>query len=206
MLGGKVARQAFGFAVDDEVDAPLAVIEPAHGWLLKHSSMLRRLEARTHPLSELPMSTEQRFLGGHTVVIGFASLGRDIVRQLQGQDDAVVVVDHTRAHVESAREDGGKAVCGDACEAKTLFQAHVLKARCLVIAVSDVAAVQRIAKKAREINHTLRIIASAPSQEDAVRIAPFAEPMVAGSELARAMAANAAAMRPMSRMVRWSMA
>ncbi len=63
-----------------------------------------------------------------------------------------------------------------------------------MIAVSDVAAVQRIAKKAREINHTLRIIASAPSQEDAVRIAPFAEPMVAESELARAMAAKAAAM------------
>jgi CPA2 family monovalent cation:H+ antiporter-2 len=65
------------------------------------------------------------------------------------------------------RRGGVPAVSGDAAEPAVLIQAHVARARMLVIAAPDSARARRMIETARMLNPAIEIIARTHSDEEA---------------------------------------
>lgn len=112
-------------------------IEPVRRWALARSALARELDARSDPLSALPISTEATYLEGQVVLVGHGLVGQQVAAALEASGTPFVVVEEDRTQVESLRLRGYKAVLGDARDAVTLVQAHVATARLLVLAVAD---------------------------------------------------------------------
>jgi monovalent cation:H+ antiporter-2, CPA2 family len=81
-----------------------------------------------------------------------------------------VVAEQNRDLVENLRGKGYKAVAGDASEPAVLVQAHVARARVLVIAVPDTFNVRKMADTARILNPTIEIVVRSHNPEDAARL------------------------------------
>lgn len=136
-------------------------IEPLLRWVRARSSVARTLEVRDDPLAELPTSVDQTRLTGHVVLVGYGRVGRRIGEALMERSIPLVVAEQSRELVESLRTAGVPAVVGDASEAAVIIQAHVARARLLVIAVPDAF----LAHKMIEIARTLQ-----PNIETVVRV------------------------------------
>jgi CPA2 family monovalent cation:H+ antiporter-2 len=100
-----------------------------------------------------------------------------------------VVADQSRERVEALRADGCAAVLGDASEPAELIQAHIARARMLVIAVPDSVGVRRMIEVARTLNPVIQIVVRSHSDEQAERLRQdgAAEVFLGERELARAM-------------------
>ena len=91
-------------------------------------------------------------LTGHVLIVGYGRVGRRIGKALAAAGIPTVVADQNREVVESLRARGIPAVAGDAADPSVLIQAHVVRARMLVIAAADFVR----ARQMLGIAHTLR--------------------------------------------------
>ncbi|WP_257744649.1 cation:proton antiporter [Burkholderia glumae] len=144
-----------------------AAIEPALGWIRRHSAFARRLEARDDPLAALPMSTPQTHLTGQVVIVGYGRVGARIVQALDERGIACVVVEQNRETVEKLRAEGAAAVSGDAIEPVVLVQAHIARAGMLVVTLPDTFDVRQIVEIARTLNPTIEIALCTNSGDEA---------------------------------------
>ena len=165
-------------------------IAPLQNFLRARSALVRRLEERDDPLAELPQSTEERFLSRQVVLVGYGSVGRRIAKALQAGGQAFVVAEQNRELVESLREQGIAAVYGDAADPAVLIQAHVARARMLVIATPDVMAVLPMIETARALNPTIEVVVRSHNEDEARLLQSSAEGTVflSDAELADSMA------------------
>jgi CPA2 family monovalent cation:H+ antiporter-2 len=125
------------------------------------------MERPNDPLAVLPDTTEATLLTGHVLIVGHGRVGRRIADALSEQGIAVVVAEQNRETVEGLRGRGIPAVSGDAAEPAVLIQAHVARARMLVIAMSDSARAQRMIETAHILNSAIEIIVLTHSDEEA---------------------------------------
>jgi CPA2 family monovalent cation:H+ antiporter-2 len=144
-----------------------AAIEPMRRWVLARSGAARRLEQRDDPLAELPLSTDERYLSGQVVLVGYGRVGQRIAAALDVQQWPYVVADRNRERVEALRERGIPAVTGDASEPATLIQAHIARAGMLVIATPDAIDVRRMAETARSLNPGVEIVVRMHNEAEA---------------------------------------
>ncbi|HET8744646.1 MAG TPA: YbaL family putative K(+) efflux transporter [Ramlibacter sp.] len=164
-------------------------IEPLQRWLLARSQLARKLAARDDPLAELPMTTDPKYLSHQVVLVGYGRVGRKLAQALLAHRVPFVVVDQNRALVEELRGQGIPAVFGDAALPEVLVQAHVARARMLVIATPDTLGVRQMAAHARLLNPPIELAVRSHNEEEARRL----EQELTGSvfvgehELARAM-------------------
>ncbi len=135
-----------------------AVISPIRLWALKKARFARCLKDRADPLAELPESTELKYLQGQVVLVGYGSVGRKITEALLGRRIPFVVVDENREYVEELRKKGVPSVSGNAADPSVLIQAHITKAKMLVIATADPLDVRRVAENARKTNPSIEIV------------------------------------------------
>jgi len=165
-------------------------IGPMQRWLQAHSPLARRLDAREDPLAELPMSTEARYLSRQVVLVGYGRVGRRIAAALRAQDIPFVVADQNRELVERLREDGMAAVWGDAAEPAVLIQAHIARARVLVVATPDALNVRQMIETARTLNPTIETVVRSHNEAEATLLTQEADATVflGEHELAQAMA------------------
>ncbi len=138
--------------------AVFGLIKPFKAWALQRSTLARRLEHRVDPLAVLPMSTEDKYLKGQVVVVGYGRVGRRITRTLGESNIPFVVVEQNRERVEEIRNKGIVAVSGDSSEPGTLIQAHIADAAMLVIATPDPMNVQRMVEVARTLNPNIDVV------------------------------------------------
>jgi len=127
-------------------------IEPLQSWIRSRSKLARALERPGDPLAELPMNIDQDRLTGHVVLVGYGRVGQRIADALVERGFSLVVAEQNRELVEQLRERGIPAVCGDASDPAVLIQAHIARARMLVIATPDTFR----ARKMLEISRTLK--------------------------------------------------
>ena len=85
------------------------------------SSAVRRSRAarraRDDPLAELPMATEDRYLAGQVVLVGYGRVGRRIAAALDRGDTSLSSSPSRTANSSrSCANDGIPAVCGDAAD------------------------------------------------------------------------------------------
>jgi CPA2 family monovalent cation:H+ antiporter-2 len=144
-----------------------AAIDPVQDYLRKHSALARKLESRDDPLAQLPWSTEERYLSGQVVLVGYGRVGRRIAAALMEHDVPFVVVEQNREVVQQLRENGIQAVSGNAAEPVVLVQAHIAKAEMLIIATPESFSVRQIVDIARTLNPAIEAVVRTHSDEEA---------------------------------------
>jgi len=135
----------------------------------------RRLRARGRsaferspdPLAELPMTTDLSRLTGHVVLVGYGRVGRRIGEALAARGVPIVVADENREVVERLRSRGVAAVSGDASEPAVLIQAHIARARMLVIAVPDTFRARKMIDIARTLKPDMETVVRTHSDDEA---------------------------------------
>lgn len=142
-------------------------IEPLRKWILSYSKLARAVERSGDPLAELPMSVPRRQLTGHTLIAGYGRVGSRIGEALLAKGLPIVVAEVSREKVEQLRARNIPAVSGDAAEPEVLIQAHVARARNLVIAVPDTLRARRMMETAYLLKPDIRVLVRAISSEDA---------------------------------------
>ena len=143
-------------------------IEPAQTWIRNRSKLAQALERPDDPLAVLPMTVELTRLTGHVVLVGYGRVGRRIGETLTANGISFVVAEENREIVEKLRDSSIPAVSGDASDPNVLIQAHVHRARMLVIATPDTLDVRRMVEIARTVNPRIETVVRTHSEEEAV--------------------------------------
>jgi CPA2 family monovalent cation:H+ antiporter-2 len=174
---GVLSTEAFGLVlagalISIALNAPLfAAVEPLRRFLSARSALARRLERREDPLAALPLETDLALLTGQVVLIGYGRVGRRIADALTAQGVHFIVAERDRELVATLRDRGLPAVAGDASDPMVLAQAHVARARLLVIATPDTLDVRSIAATARLLNPGIDVVIRTHSEVDAALLA-----------------------------------
>jgi CPA2 family monovalent cation:H+ antiporter-2 len=142
-------------------------IEPVQVWIRSRSKIARALERSDDPLAELPMTTDLTRLSGHVVVVGYGRVGGRIADTLAEHGIPIVVAEQNRELVQRLRERGIPAVSGDASDPAVLIQAHIARARMLVIAVSDTFRARKMIEIARTLKPGVESVVRTHSDEEA---------------------------------------
>jgi CPA2 family monovalent cation:H+ antiporter-2 len=166
-------------------------IEPLQAWIearIRLQPALARMARREDPLAELPLSTEDKYLAGQVVLVGYGRVGRRIAAALTDASIPFVVVDQNREIVERCREKGLPAVCGDAADMAVLIQAHLSKASLFVIATPDSLDDRRMISVARQVNPEIETVVRTHNEEEAGLLRQEQATVFLGEdELARSM-------------------
>ncbi len=143
-----------------------AAVEPIRRWALANSQLARNLEQRQDPYAELPQSTDNKYLQGQIVLVGYGRIGSRIGAALSAQHIPFVVAEQNRELVEKIRGQGIVAVSGNAADAVVLVQAHIHDAAMLVIATPDTLNARQMIHTARTLNPNIEIVIRADSADE----------------------------------------
>ena len=165
-------------------------VEPLQAWMRARSALARAVERSDDPLAALPATVPSGEVTGHVVLVGWGRVGRRIGAALAADGVRFVVAEVNRELVEALRAEGRHAVAGDAAEPAILVQAHIARARTLVVAIPDALRTRRMLEIARMLNPGVITVVRADSQAEAValRDGHAGTVFVGEHELARAMA------------------
>ena len=86
---------------------------------------------------------------------------------LRAQGVLLVVAEQNRERVQALRAQGIPAVCGDAADAEVLIQAHVARARCLVVATPDSLKTEAMLRVARQLQPGIQLVLRSHNEEEA---------------------------------------
>ena len=142
-------------------------IGPLQAWLRDKSALARRLEMPDDPLSQLPVTTEDKYLSGQVVLVGYGRVGRRIADALLANDVPFVVAEQDRERVEQLRALGIAAVYGNASDPAVLIQAHIMHADMLVVATPDLIDARQMITTARTLNPTIEVVLRTHNEEEA---------------------------------------
>jgi CPA2 family monovalent cation:H+ antiporter-2 len=176
-----------------------SLIEPLQKWLHAHSRLARGLAQRDDPLAELPVSTEEKYLSRHVVLVGYGRVGLRIAAELTAHDLPFVVAEQNRELVEKLRGEGMAAVWGDAADPAVLIQAHIARARVLVVATADAINVRQMIEAARTLNPAIQTVIRSHNEDEArlltqeVAATVFLGEQELAQSMARAVLSRAAA-------------
>ncbi len=140
---------------------------PLQKWLHAHSALARGFESRDDPLAELPSGTEARYLSRQVVLVGYGRVGQRIAAELVAHEIPFVVAEQNRELVEKLRGEGMAAVWGDAAEPSVLIQAHIARARVLVVATPDAINVRQMIETAKTLNPSIQTVIRSHNEEEA---------------------------------------
>jgi monovalent cation:H+ antiporter-2, CPA2 family len=181
-----VAGALFSIALNPFV---FSAFESIHLWMNRRAMLAGRAEPEPDELSELPMNTDLRYLSGQVVVVGWGRVGKIIAEALDQAGVPYVVAEENREFVAALRERGAPAVWGDATEPEVLVQAHITRARALVVATPETVAVRKMVANARTLNPAIEVVVRSHNVEEAQLLEQdcACTVFVDETELARAM-------------------
>lgn len=143
-----------------------AVTKPLQNWLA-NTDLARKYERPADPLAELPTSVDHKHLSGQVVLVGYGRVGRRIADELTARGIHFVVAEENREIVDQLRQRGIPAVAGNAGEPAVLIQAHIARARMLVIATPDTFHVRAMIETARALNPQIQTVVRTHSEAEA---------------------------------------
>lgn len=142
-------------------------LDPLQRWVLSRSAYARKLEMRDDPLATLPTTTQEHYLSGQVVLVGYGRVGRRIADSLQAHNIPFVVAESNRERVEYLRQQGIPAVYGDASDPNVLIQAHIARAGVLVAATSNTFHTRQMVEIARKLNPKIETVIRTHNQDEA---------------------------------------
>jgi voltage-gated potassium channel len=105
----------------------------------------------------------------HHIICGYGSTGRSAVRALRAQGidrDRIVVIERSAEGAGRASEDGYTTIEGDAARTATLGEAHIERARSVIVAPSRDDTAVLITLTARELNPAVTIVSGVRDAEN----------------------------------------
>jgi monovalent cation:H+ antiporter-2, CPA2 family len=147
-----------------------ASIKPLTNWVVNKSDVARRLSLRMDPYSELPMTTERKFLEGQVVLVGYGRVGRRIAQSLTEAAIPFVVAEQNREVVEKLRKQGQPAVSGNAADPMVLIQAHIANATMLIIATPDAMDIRKIVDIAKQLKPDIEVVIRTHHEDEYQRL------------------------------------
>ncbi len=144
-------------------------IEPLHRLLRRRSGPFFASQSGDR-LGSLPPEVLPSQVTGHVVLAGFGRMGKILAERLAEDGIPFVVADQNRELVDQLRANGHKAVAGDAAEPDILVQAHVARARVLVLLLPDEFGLRKSAETARALNPDIEILVRAHGEESATAL------------------------------------
>lgn len=147
--------------------ALFAALDPLLGWLQTRSSLTQRLASRNDPLAQLPNTVDPATLTGQVVLVGYGTLGQGVATLLEAANVRYVVAEENRAIVERLRQNQIPAVSGDLADPATLIQAHIARAKALVITTGDSILTHQLIDMARQLNEHVAIYLVAHNESEA---------------------------------------
>ncbi len=134
-------------------------VEPARRWIESRSRFARLMARPADRLAELPHSFTPERLTGHVLLVGYGRVGRRIGDALRAGGVQFVVAEQNREVVDRLRAEGQAAVAGNAAaDPSVLIQAHLMRARVLVVATPDMVGVRSITGIAKKLRPDIPII------------------------------------------------
>ena len=146
-----------------------ALVEPLKNLMKKRWKYARVLDAKSDPLSVMPDEEETKYLRGHMVLVGYNKVCEHIAKDLSERKVPFVIVEKDRNIVEDLRENGFKAVCGDAIDPAILIQAHVQDAAMVILNFRDDILRRKVIETAKILNHKIEAVIMTSDDEIAVR-------------------------------------
>jgi CPA2 family monovalent cation:H+ antiporter-2 len=95
------------------------------------------------------------------IVVGYGPVGRTLVRMLQENDIRPVVIEMNLETVRRLREEGVKAVYGDATHRETIKEAGAIRAIALILTSAGMHGSDETIRIARDLNPAIRVFARA---------------------------------------------
>ena len=154
ILGGAVvsiALNSFAFKLVEPLERRLSGVSIVRALYERHA---RAIE-----------SSKESLLEDHVVVVGYGHAGKSVLEALVRLEVPCLLVERDLPVAEEAEEEGIPVLVGDAANSEILAHAHLGAARVLVIAGGGEAAAEVIAREARSLAPTLRIVTRADSAD-----------------------------------------
>ena len=113
------------------------------------------------PNSEVPAD-----MAGHTIVVGYGRVGRDLTRLLQQRGVPLVLIESDPDRIEQARENGLIALRGNAASDRVLRDARPDTAHLAILAMPQVLEAGEISERLKAINPSISVLARAHSEAE----------------------------------------
>ena len=141
-------------------------VEPIAKWLRSHPRLADIFEREVGDIAELPESMSEDELHDHVVLIGYGRVGAPIAAELALHKVPYVVIEASRERTEVLREAGLPVIYGDATRPDILEDAHLERARLVVVAAPDAYQTRAILALARQLNPKVTVLARTHSDEE----------------------------------------
>ena len=128
------------------------LVEPIDRWAHSQPRLLAMLE---RPHAEPEAATSEDLPAGHVVLVGHGRVGSAIAETLAARGIPYAVVERDWRIVSDLRSHGVTALFGDAARPGILAQAHLERARLLIITTPDPFQTRQVLTQARQLNPTI---------------------------------------------------
>ncbi|MBY7649899.1 MAG: sodium:proton antiporter [Candidatus Liberibacter europaeus] len=102
----------------------------------------------------------------HAILVGYGRIGKIIGQNLKAAGISILVIEDSEKRIEELRSLGIEVIYGNATVKKVLLMANIEGARSLVVSIPNAFEAAYITKEARNINHSILIIALADSEAE----------------------------------------
>lgn len=131
---------------------------------------------------------------GHAVVVGYGTVGQNLVANLRSLGRPLVVVDDREERMAELRGEGVQAITGNAADAVTLEAANIGAAAFLFVAIPNVFEAGQVIEKARRLNPGINVVARGEDEAQLLHLRERGadEVVIGRREIALGMIAEAA--------------
>jgi CPA2 family monovalent cation:H+ antiporter-2 len=144
----------------------LRAVEPIDRWLRRRPGLATSLERPVGAIGALPEAVDEEALRGHVVLIGHGRVGAPVADELARHGIPHVIVEQSRERAEALRASGLPVIYGDAARPEVLADAHLERARLVVVAAPDAYQARAILALARRLNPGVDVIVRTHSDEE----------------------------------------
>ena len=141
-------------------------VDPLWRWISGRRGLTEALERPPGAIAELPATLGEDQLHDHVVLIGYGRVGAPVADELSRHGIPHVVVEQSRERAEALRKRGLPVIYGDATRPEVLANAHLERARLLVVAAPDAYQARAILEVARRMNPDAEILVRTHSDEE----------------------------------------
>jgi len=143
-----------------------SAIERTETWFYARPRLQSALERPPRNLITIPDTVDESALRDHVVIVGFGRVGGVIGRALDRTGTTYVIIDQDREHVEALRARGLPVMYGDAAKPGVLEQAHIERARMIVIATPGAYHTRQILERTRALNPSIETVVRTHSESE----------------------------------------
>jgi CPA2 family monovalent cation:H+ antiporter-2 len=144
----------------------LGTVDPLQRWLRSRRGLAETLERPAGELAERPPGVETERLRDHAVIVGHGRVGGPVAGQLAAHGVPHIIVEQSRQVAETLRKAGLPVIYGDATRPDVLANAHLERARLLVVAAPDAYQTRAILALARGLNPDLHVVVRTHSDSE----------------------------------------